>query len=239
MLLSASAAEAQALKVLAPNGGEVLSIGSIFRLKWQAAPRTGLIKLQWRDAAASTTGTIAIVDAAKGYYDWTPSAVTVKPSSAYSFLVSSTAMASIADASDKPFSLQAPTSTPTVIKVLSPLRGVPWIRGTTQTIAWDASSTPPIMQVNVRAINVATTKVSSIINRAPNTGSVRWVAGQTLDGSSLPAGQYRLRACLASDPLSCEQVGGEGLFELKEPAPAPSRGLGALIWEALVNLFTF
>lgn len=234
----AAGAEAQSVKVISPNGGETLTIGSPFRLKWQAAPKTGLVKLQWQNGT-STTGTIAIVDSTKGFYDWTPSLVTVKPSSVYSLVVSSTAMASITDASDKPFTLQAPTSTPTLIKVLSPLRNAPWIRGELKAITWEASSTPAIMQIKVRAINVASGKVTEIINRAPNTGTVNWRVGQTLDGSKLPAGQYRLRACLTTDPTSCEQASGEGAFELKEPAPAPTRGLGALIWEALVNLFTF
>jgi len=60
------------VRVLAPNGGETLAVGQIFRIRWEASDNVGISRIHiWLFQGGSQVAVIAANQPNTGYYDWT------------------------------------------------------------------------------------------------------------------------------------------------------------------------
>ena len=102
------------LQVLQPNGGEVLSVGSVYRITWDSTSDIDTVTIGYK-SCDSCLSWIANNIANTGYYDWTVFVGNTVNTQFKIYIIGyDTGVGSISDVSDNDFTvLQPPTATPT------------------------------------------------------------------------------------------------------------------------------
>ncbi len=232
------------LKILNPNGHEFFAMDLPIRIKWEASSNFGNVKLEWREPVINgRSGTIAVVPADKGFYDWTPTAdIGVVPADTYYiYIYSVDKPQTVRTSSSYPFSIKASASQIPTINLKSPKSNEVWRRGETKFISWSTDNVPKTAFVNIRLVDITNGvngKVSEIVTRAPNTGSATWKVEKRKNLSTnldelIPYGKYKVRACIAGVLGGCDKTGGDVNIEIR---PA-SDGLAASVINAIRSLF--
>jgi len=172
------------LQIINPNGHEFYYMGSPIRIKWQASSNFGNVKIEWREPITNgISGTIAVVPATQGYYDWTPTAdVGVVPADTYSIWIYSVDKPqTVRTSSLYPFSIKASATDVPTINLKSPKSGEVWHRGETKLISWNTKNVPATAFINIRLIDTTSGKVSEILTHVPNTGTASWKVDKKKD----------------------------------------------------------
>jgi hypothetical protein len=131
-----------------------------------------------------------------------------------------------------------------------------WVRGERRTITWTSTNLGSDSQVYISLVREGTSDyfdISSVYNRALNTGSYAWEVGKNAEGASMDKdGSYWVRVCNITRSV-CNTTGGKILMTSINPiaptptpnpspstSPAPKTGaasdnaaLSASIWEAI------
>jgi len=168
------------IAITAPNGGEVLTVGTTYRITWDSSPNIDKVTLGYK-SCPSCLDWIANNIPNTGYYDWT---VFVGNTTNTQFTIEiigyETGVGSVTDESDAPFTVlpgQIPTSTPTPIPttrwvtLTAPNGGEVLTVGTTYRITWDSS--PNIDKVTL-GYKSCPSCLDWIANNIPNTGYYDW-----------------------------------------------------------------
>jgi predicted outer membrane repeat protein len=138
------------VRILQPNGGEVLTVGSIYRITWESSSNIGTVTLGYKDCA-SCLNWIANGIPNTGYYDWNVFVGNTTNTQFQIYILGSGASGSVSDVSDSNFTVlqptptstytSSPTFTPTGINTSTPTTTPSWTPTTTSTTV-PASSTP-------------------------------------------------------------------------------------------------
>ncbi len=234
------------VKLLNPNGREFLALDQPFRIKWEttlnntptANSKPEMVKIQWVEIINQNVGTINILDASRGYYDWTPTAaVGIVPGQTYTILITSMSNPRVNDQSDNTFTIKPSVTQVPTVRVISPKLGEIWVKSNTKKVTWTTTNVPATALMNIRIVN-AKNQVVDLLRRVPNTGTANWVVGKAADGTNLPAGKYRVRVCVAGILGGCDRADSDTILELRENASA-GRNLGAIVADAMRSLFGF
>lgn len=231
------------LQIINPNGHEFYYMGSPIRIKWQASSNFGNVKIEWREPITNgISGTIAVVPATQGYYDWTPTAdVGVVPADTYSIWIYSVDKPqTVRTSSLYPFSIKASATDVPTINLKSPKSGEVWHRGETKLISWNTKNVPATAFINIRLIDTTSGKVSEILTHVPNTGTASWKVDKKKDVATnmsdlVPFGKYKVRACIAGILGGCDKTGGDVNIEIAPASPS----LAASVIQAIRSLFGF
>ena len=231
------------LQIINPNGHEFYYMGSPIRIKWQASSNFGNVKIEWREPITNgISGTIAVVPATQGYYDWTPTAeVGVVPADTYSIWIYSVDKPqTVRTSSLYPFSIKASATDVPTINLKSPKSGEVWHRGETKLISWNTKNVPATAFINIRLIDTTSGKVSEILTHVPNTGTASWKVDKKKDVTTnmsdlVPFGKYKVRACIAGILGGCDKTGGDVNIEIAPASPS----LAASVIQAIRSLFGF
>ena len=141
------------IRVVYPNGGEVLRIGSTYRITWNASSNTRSVGIQLFNNQRRLVYTVTASTTNSGTFLWTiPSGVV--PAQGFQIKIYDTASPAAYDVSDQTFTIESAIGTggtagvinpspgwspeTELIKVLSPVRGNDWIKGSTYDIRWEA-----------------------------------------------------------------------------------------------------
>lgn len=111
------------LKVTAPNGGELLTVGQTYRITWQASPELDTVSLGYQPSSCpSCLNWIAYNIPNTGYYDWTVFVGNTTSIQFYLRLVAyDTGVGQVIDYSDAPFYVVSPQLDPPVL--ITPIEG--------------------------------------------------------------------------------------------------------------------
>ncbi len=241
---SGATGNVKTIKLLNPNGREFLALDQPFRIKWETTLKSPtnakpeMVKIQWVEIINQNVGTINILDANRGYYDWTPTAaVGIVPGQTYTILVTSMSNPRVNDQSDNTFTIKPSVTQVPTVRVISPKLGEIWVKSNTKKVTWTTTNVPTTALMNIRIVN-AKNQVVDLLRRVPNTGSANWVVGKTADGANLPAGKYRMRVCVAGILGGCDRADSDMILEIKDGVSA-GRNLGAIVADAMRSLFGF
>jgi photosystem II stability/assembly factor-like uncharacterized protein len=120
------------LTVTAPNGGEILTPGQSYTIRWSKYNFTGPCRVEINKSYPSATWTTLAASVASDSLVWNVDQV---GSSAARVRVTSLDYAAASDTSNANFAINSP-----FLQVTSPNTAVTWLTGTTQTISWSASN---------------------------------------------------------------------------------------------------
>lgn len=138
------------INVLAPNGGEVLTVGQQYLITWNAARAINTVGIQLINYSRTPHLVYNVVSVTPntGQYLWV--VPNVEPGRLYKIKIYNNAHIPTFDESDQPFTIVGGTSatpTPTsdynpteFIKVLSPAAGEIWYKNKQYTIRWETKS---------------------------------------------------------------------------------------------------
>ncbi len=124
---------APTLTVLAPNGGESLTSGSPYTIRWNATSIVA-VKIEFSNNGGGSWVTVADSTPSTGLYVWT---VPVENSNNCKIRISNRSTGVPSDVSDNVFSISSQAVQ--TVKVTSPNGGETWTAGTSQNITWAAS----------------------------------------------------------------------------------------------------
>lgn len=164
---------APSLTLIDPNGGQSLTAGSNYLVRWNSIGLSGNVKLELSTDGGSTyPNTITFgTSTTSGQFNWNVNNI---PSTQCRVKVTSTSITSITDISDANFTILPPASS---ITVTAPNGGEYYGVNTNQTITWNNSNLPAGNKVNIEYSidNGAswTTLASSYTSGAFN-GSYNW-----------------------------------------------------------------
>jgi C1A family cysteine protease/uncharacterized OB-fold protein len=155
------------VKLLSPNGGEVVESGDIYQIQWEINEvkyPVATVKLYYSIDSGTTWSLITALGGASRTYDWTvPVPISNKNSCYVKVVAYSASNVNVgADKSDKPFTIG-------VVKLLSPNGGEVLESGDIHQIQWE---------INGTKYAVATVKLYYSMN-----GGTTWSLITTLDGS--------------------------------------------------------
>lgn len=186
-----------ALEITSPNGGEVWTPSRTYAITWFAEPEVGpSLKLKLYRDCLFMRWVAGAWAAAEGVYNWGVPC-DLDPGPGYSIKAYSASDYALLDFSDEPFSiLEAP------IQVTAPNGGEQWLRGTTQTIAWDTGG----LSDHVKLKLFKDCQFHSWIRGAiPNTGACQWAIPPDLE----PGTGYRVKLYSAFDYAIADFSDGE------------------------------
>lgn len=179
-LQTATPGPSASIKVLAPNGGEVMAVGSTQTILWSSTSVSS-VNIAFSQDGSTFTPVASSLSAAAGTYSW------VVPASATSLgriKVSDAANASVLDVSDGAFTVQA-TMPSASVTLISPNGGESFTAGSTQTIQWSATGLSTV-DVAYSADGTAFTRIASGL--AASTGGMAW----TVPAAPTAAGRIRV-----------------------------------------------
>ncbi len=137
------------VRLLAPNGDEVLGTGEVFRIRWEASSNTATIALFLVLADGSNPAAIATnLPGMSRSYDWLVP-LNVLSTSARILVVGFNDLGSNADDSDSPFSIV--DRIPPRVRLLAPSDGSTILAGTRASVVWDASDNIGVVSQDVLA----------------------------------------------------------------------------------------
>ena len=101
------------LQVLQPNGGEILSVGSVYRITWNSTPDIDTVTIGYKSCDSCLSWIVNNIPNT-GYYDWTVSVGNTINTQFKIYIIGyDTGVGSISDVSDNNFTVLQPTPTPT------------------------------------------------------------------------------------------------------------------------------
>lgn len=189
------------ITVLSPNGNETLPLFKFYDIKWK---QNNLVKisigLYKDDKWFKWIATDMPVVVASSTYSWIPSDTISVNEVGNNFKIyilgysTSTINSLIEDKSDAPFSIVAPSSTPS-ITVLSPNGGESWYTASGQTLKWISTGLETAQQVSIAAINKTTGTSYNLLNtnETANDGTEITDPGIIRSGGIIPDGPYVVR----------------------------------------------
>ncbi|MFA6252569.1 MAG: Ser-Thr-rich GPI-anchored membrane family protein [Candidatus Paceibacterota bacterium] len=156
------------IKITSPNGGETLTVGNTYDIKWISAGVEKVnITLQYKDGniAGSTTIAKNISAASSNVYSWKVKGI--KTYKNYKIMVSDSNKSSTNDTSDDYFSIVS-SSTAKTIKVILPNGGENLVIGNTYDIRWSSTG---VDKVNISLQCITDGNVAKIISIANNVSA--------------------------------------------------------------------
>jgi len=175
------------VKVIKPNGGELLTAGTHYTIQWTASGGVGPLS---SSISYSTTGwsgpyiTIASDLKNQVSYDWV---VPAEPTNDGFIMITVTdGRSTVNDTSDNSFTISTSSGTMEGVKILSPAGGENWNAFTEHEILWKTTGTGPYI-INLKfSTKSKSGPWTSIAYDLPDTGKYRWRIpdiGQTSDTS--------------------------------------------------------
>ena len=184
------------ITVTSPNGGEVMTVGDVYRITWDSSPSVDDVTIGYKDCDSCLNWIVNDIPNT-GHYDWTVN-VGGTLNTQFKIYISGgkTGVGTVADTSDAAFTvLPAPTATPTPtftphptvttnpnppwINLTAPIGGDVLTDGDTYRVTWQSSQNIPRVDVGVIYIdtcagcsqdwNVLWAEMS-----IPNTGYYDW-----------------------------------------------------------------
>jgi hypothetical protein len=161
--------------VVAPNGGETLFTGQVYRISWQSSPNIDKVSIGYK-SCASCLNWIATNIPNTGYYDWNVNVGNTANTEFTIYLIGyETGVGSTTDESDASFTVvQEPTPVPTAsrwLTVTSPNGGETLIVGDVFPIAWQSSSNIDKVSIGYKACPSC---LDWIATNIPNDGVYDW-----------------------------------------------------------------
>jgi hypothetical protein len=189
---------AQTLTVVAPNGGEVWTLGSTAVIRWTmtgtGVTTVRLILFHGGTGSGNNMGVIASgLPAASGSYSWAVGSFAGGIAGAggnYYIRVHAEGQA-VDDFSDGPFTISTTTPPTPSLTLTSPNGGESWVQGSDQAISWTASDNT----LGLRLVLLKDGQVLGTVrdNLGSNGGSVPWKAGEYQGGLAAPGSGYKVR----------------------------------------------
>ncbi|MCK9426302.1 MAG: T9SS type A sorting domain-containing protein [Ignavibacteriaceae bacterium] len=155
------------VKVVSPNGGEIILTGSVDTIKWNTSSNISLVRIDYSSDNGATWNLIKNNEAASsGQYLWTVSSQSVTPGNAFLIRVSDAASNfNIVDVSDNQFAVNG-------IRLVSPNGGEQYQVGAVQKIEWSASGN--ITKVRLEYSTDGTVWNNIQTNLTASTGFYNW-----------------------------------------------------------------
>jgi hypothetical protein len=167
--------ETTTVKVLLPNGNEVIPSGSTYAIQWNASPEAVQFKLEYSED--NGTSWLTIVDSVTGSsYNWSvPSPMNNKTRCRVRVTAYNASDEKVSeDTSDSTFTVE-------VVKVTLPNGGEVWKSGTVQTITWITNETvKPAAKYRLRYSTNGGTTWKTIVTRLGNPGRYDWIVPTVL-----------------------------------------------------------
>jgi len=162
---------APAIMVTFPNGGEALTVGSIYEITWTTVGTVGDLKIEYSTDNGTSWTEIITVTENDGNYEWT---VPDDPSDNCLIRVSEADDGDPSDVSDAVFSIVPISST---LTVTSPNGGEILTAGSTHEITW--TSTGTINNVVIEYSIDSGASWTTIVTSTTNDGSYDWTIPDT------------------------------------------------------------
>jgi subtilisin family serine protease len=165
--------------VTAPNGGEVLTIGTVYTITWNATDNVGVASTEIDYSYDGGTNWFDVADLSgnPGSYDWT-----VPSTASTQCLVKVTcfdaATNSGSDVSDNFFTIQGDTEPP-VVTVVQPNGGETLNVGSVYNIQWNATDNIGITSIDVDYTYDGGTNWFDVADLSGNPGSYDWTVPNT------------------------------------------------------------
>ncbi len=154
----------QLIKVTSPNGGEKLTAGSSYSIKWEAAG-INEVKIEYTTNNGISWNTIVNSTQSTGFYNW--SVIPNTASTNCKVRISDATDGYPSDESDNFFAIEPEPS----IKVLEPNGGESWHYGTPEEIRWTSEN---VKNVRIEYTTDGGGSWTTIVNNLPSIGSYRW-----------------------------------------------------------------
>ena len=169
-VVSTGSSAPPSLKVSAPNGGEVWSVGTQHNITWTGSDYTRIptVRLEYSTDDFNTATIIANTTINTGSYLWT---IPDHASSTVKVRVSDAVFPSIYDVSDANFQITGGTAPGFTVD--SPNGGEVWAIGSSQTISWTTTGIIANVRLQYSKNNFAT--ATTIVTSTVNDGSYLWL----------------------------------------------------------------
>lgn len=158
------------IKVLTPNGAEIVIIDSKYNITWSSMGNIQNVKISYSTNSGSSWSVIENQSPNTGTFGWN---VPNTPSSNCRVKVEDCNNTTTSDISNNDFIISGPS-----ITVLKPNGGETWIAGTTQNITWSKAGN---LSANVQLFYSTNGGAAwiQITNQTPNDGTFSWVVPNT------------------------------------------------------------
>ncbi len=155
------------VKVVAPNGGEIVLVGSVDTIKWTASSNISLVRIDYSSDNGATWNLIKNNEtASSGQYLWTVSSQTVTPGNAFLVRVSDAlSNFTISDVSDNKFAVNG-------IRLVTPNGGEQYQVGSVQKVEWSASGNITKVRLEYSTDGVTWNNIQT--NLTASTGFYNW-----------------------------------------------------------------
>jgi hypothetical protein len=171
------------VNITSPNGGEVLTVGQVYRITWEASPEIDVVTLGYK-SCPSCLGWIASTIPNTGYYDWTVFVGnTINTQFTIEIIAYDSGVGQVIDYSDAAFTV-LPASTPTLYPTLT---SVP-----TLTPIPLPTITPTPLPLNLKV----TTPNGGEVLMVGQTYQITWQSSPELDTVSLGYQPSSCPSCL-------------------------------------------
>jgi hypothetical protein len=176
------------VQVISPNGGEVLTSGDTYRIRWAASDNSHVVRIDiyYSDNGGRRWQLVAERLDNIGYFDWR-----IPDTSSINVMVKIEAFDAAgnrrSDTSDRPFTIIRPS-----IRVTSPNGREVWDIGSVQTIRWTSTGITGNVRIDLSRDGGSTW--TTIISSTPNDGSEQW----TVTGP--PTNRARIRIVSLANP---------------------------------------
>jgi hypothetical protein len=172
------------ITVTAPNGGEPITLGSVFDITWSTSGAAlANVRIELYQQAGALVQLIEASTPNDGSQSWSVS-TGLTPASNYVIRISDPSNPSNFDESNAAFTLQAGSTTE--LRVVAPNGGEIWPRGTTHNIQWSAVGITGSIRIDLLK-GAAVTPIASGI--AASQGSFSW----PISASITPGSDYTVR----------------------------------------------
>jgi len=196
-----------AITVLSPNGGELISRGSLQTITWSSTGDVGAhVKIMARKGTSSAT--IVASTPNDGNYAWLVPA-TYPLGNNFVVEVSSVSEPTILDVSDAFFTVQASAPVSGTITVVSPNGGETLQRGATYPITWTSTGD---IGASVKILVRRATSSAVVVSSTPNDGHFAWTVPNYPVGSG-----YTIEISSVLAPTILDSSNGD--FSLSDSAP--------------------
>jgi Leucine-rich repeat (LRR) protein len=157
--------------VISPNGGECLTVGTLFTITWASSENFNDVKIEF-SANNGTNWTDLIVSTPNdGSFEWI---VPDSPSESCLIRISDT-NGETSDVSDAVFSIVPPSNK--TVTITSPNGGESWEVGSSQNITWTSTGTIENVIIEYSTDNGSSWR--GVVLATPNDGSFEWTVPDT------------------------------------------------------------
>jgi Kre9/KNH-like N-terminal Ig-like domain len=204
------------ISVTSPNGGETLTAGSAFTIRWNYGGNPGsAVKIELLKGgilAATISYYTSIGSAGSGSFNWSIPSTQVSGSD-YQIKVTSLTNAAYSDTSDSNFTIVGPP--PPTISVTSPNGGETLTAGSMQILRWSYTGNPgSAVKIELLKGGVLTATISYYTSiGSAGSGSFNW----SIPSNQVSGGDYQIK--VASTNNSAYSDISDGVFTIVGPPP--------------------